>query len=383
MFTNLATHVPEIKPGSISRFTVGDIRKDSRNAHPQVVLHPDTYIPGPVRNGLTDMEREQLNAGQTSFTQRLFDELAANGSMTTIAAPELTGSFGEHGNPQPIFVKRVMLGALSTQMENALSISDPREFRDAMRILIPEVQIRSGERPLITESAEYTNKSVIPGLPQNHVNLITILDPDNKIGKLPTSHKVELGRVLMTHFGSFKVILQSVTSGFMGGIKSDRGMLMTLEGGHPTLKPDEIARRLILIASAGEVGGQNIDRSRYIPLDHWRSNPVVTAMQQFCQALGEDFFGSPIEVQNLVNDPALARYIRSLLNWGRQAPGAFWAWDQHTVFPDLPYPFNLGLMAMSATGKVTETPNLMISFQVMRLCMTVGSTSFLWEVRME
>ncbi|MDQ6887303.1 MAG: hypothetical protein M3068_08415 [Gemmatimonadota bacterium] len=219
----------------------------------------------------------------------------------------------------PVFVGKLPEAALAAFHRGTVN-----EYKQALRETLPEVFARAiqiGRR-----------MGLRPTPHPNFVNIILLDDSDRELRDLSFERKVIFLRMMMTKVGGFKnVIVPYVRR--KNRVDYDRVILSTLEGGQPVLAPEEVARRLMIFGSTRSVGGWSKSEEYSIATDDWRRSPAVRGLIALGNFLGRKrLLAEPILIRDLVRDAKLADTIIGLLNYSRQAEGAFWAIDH-----DLPY----------------------------------------------
>ncbi len=245
-----------------------------------------------------------------------------------------------HTVPQNVVVLNpVFLGQLPSIVQEALGATETFEFREVLREHLPEHPIRAphvGRRMRLH-----------PALHPNLANLVFVQDETGELRALASERKIILTRLLMAKLMASKIILVPYSRG-ENGLECEAIMLGTLEGGHPMLHPREAARRLMIFGSAVPVGGWELSPHYAIADAAWETSPVVKGLMQLGCYLGERrLLSDPVDIRDLVRESRLADMIINLLNYSRQAEGAFWAVDHTLRYSDgrMPWP-SLGVFTL-------------------------------------
>lgn len=248
--------------------------------------------------------------------------------------------------PQNVVVLNpVFLGQLPPLVQQALDAVETIEFREVLREHLPEHPIRAphvGRRMRLH-----------PALHPNLANLVFVEDESGALRALPSERKIILTRLLMAKLMAPKIILVPYSSS-ENGLECEEIMLGTLEGGHPMLPPREAARRLMIFGSATPVGGWELSPHYAIAEGAWRESPVVRGLMELGCYLGERrLLSDPVNIRDLVRESRLADMIINLLNYSRQAEGAFWAVDHALRYSDgrMPWPSRGVLTLVTVSGR--------------------------------
>lgn len=189
--------------------------------------------------------------------------------------------------------------------------------------------------------------NIYPELHPNFINMIFIEDTLN-FHKLPSEIKILFMRFLMAKLGAFKNIVVPYKE---GKISEDKVILGTLEGGHPSLDLNELAKRLLVFGSCREVGGWEEINNIVIPKEIWERSETVNSLIALGRYLGEkSLLSSPVEIRNLVKNENLAKFIIRIVNYSRQAEGAFMAFAPELNFPIADNPYD-GIFVITCSGK--------------------------------
>jgi len=223
--------------------------------------------------------------------------------------------------------------SLNEKVENVLK--NNTEDINLLREDLPEVEplaVKIGKK--ICE-----NLQIYPELHPNFINMI-FMEDNIDIHHIKSSTKVLFIRFLMAKLGAFKNIIVPIKE---NKIKDNKIILGTLEGGHPSLSLNEIAKRLMVFGSCKEVGGWKEIENIEIPKEVWQKSIVLNSVIELGKFLGEKgLLSSPVEIKNLIKDEKLYKFITRLINYSRQAEGAFMAYE-----PDI---YN-GVFAVTCSGK--------------------------------
>ncbi|PMQ01237.1 MAG: hypothetical protein CBR30_06990 [Dictyoglomus sp. NZ13-RE01] len=207
-------------------------------------------------------------------------------------------------------------------------------FEEFLRENLPEVF-----PPFAIEIGKNT-LNLSPSPHPNFINVIFIHDEKELIFNLPYDKKILLFRMFMAKLGAFKNIIipyklknnDIYVNGFI---------LSTLEGGCPVLKDTkELSKRLRVFGSCKEVGGHR-KRNDVIPYDKWENSIGVRSIINLGRYLGEKgLLSSPVEINSLVKNEKLGKFISMILSYSRQAEGAFMSYD-----------YELKLFVVTASGR--------------------------------
>jgi hypothetical protein len=244
-----------------------------------------------------------------------------------------------------VVLNPVFVGELSPEVRAALRAPTTAEFREVLREQLPEHLIRSphvGRRMRLH-----------PALHPNLANVVFVDDEDGALRELPAERKIILTRLFMAKLMAPKIILAPyMRSG--RALRCPEVMLGTLEGGHPLLPIREAARRLMIFGSATAVGGWELSPHYAISDAAWASSPVVQGLRELGTYLGErNLLSDPVNIRDLVREARLAEMIINLLNYSRQAEGAFWAVDHAMRYSDgrMPWPSVGSLTLVTVSGR--------------------------------
>lgn len=262
----------------------------------------------------------------TKLVGAFYRELAAQ--FTTQGCPTVFWD-GEPLAETPsraVIINPVFL-ALPQAAQAIWELEDFRQFRAGLKEHLPEIF------PLVV-SVGRNQLHLNPPLHPNFANLICLDDTAGHCRNLGDDRTVILMRTLMAKLGAFKNIVVLYDRGADGRL-AFRGMILgTLEGGHPRIEsvPD-LARRLMVFGSAAEVGGWAIYKGATIREEAWQKSSVVKGLIELGRFLGgRGLLSDPVNIRDLVKKPKLADLIVRLVNYSRQAEGAFMAFE-----PELPY----------------------------------------------
>ncbi|MCX7720801.1 MAG: hypothetical protein N2Z64_05895 [Dictyoglomus thermophilum] len=246
-------------------------------------------------------------------------------------------------NNYAVIINPVFLGKLDEKIEEVLKNNKISEKSKVLREYLPEVNPPFA----ISIGREICKKlGIFPELHPNFINLIFIEDNIN-FHLLSSKTKIQFIRFLMAKLGAFKNIIVPYKN---GNIAQNKVILGTLEGGHPSLDLKELAKRLMVFGSCKEVGGyEEIDWE--IKKEIWQNSKIVNSMINLGNFLGEKkLLSEPVEIKDLVKDEKLLKLIVRLVNYSRQAEGAFIAFEPE-IKP--PQEFNLmnGIFIVTCSGK--------------------------------
>jgi hypothetical protein len=275
------------------------------------------------------LEGEEPEAGDVrpvrelcrSVLQGIASEFERCGCVTHEWNGERLAGIPEHF----VMLNPVLLGELPASAQLALGREDIDRFRSELRASLPEVYphaIRVGRRLDL-------HHAIHPSV----IDLVLVDDTSGAIEALSSERKVILIRMLMAKLGASKNVIVPYRRTDDGEVRCDRLILGTMEGGHPMLDVQETARRLMILGSTKAVGGWTKSADYQIAADDWARSPVVGGLLHLSQFLGKhELLSRPVMIRELVNESKLADTLIGLLNYSRQAEGAFWAIDH-----DLPY----------------------------------------------
>ncbi len=285
--------------------------------------------PALIRNNVPTVHGEmdeRLERDLLALCRELLDtieeEFRRNGCPTISWDGEPVRSVPEH----VVVLNPVFLGELSEPVRWALSARDTLAFRETLREHLPE--------HLLGAPHVGRRMRLHPALHPNLANLVLVDDRSGALRALSAERKIILTRLLMAKLMSPKIILVPYTRG-RRRLVCDEVMLGTLEGGHPLLAPREAARRLMIFGSATPVGGWSVSPHYVISEEAWQQSPVMRGLIHLGHHLGEQkLLADPVDIRDLVRESRLAELIINLLNYSRQAEGAFWAVDHDLRYSD-------------------------------------------------
>lgn len=246
-------------------------------------------------------------------------------------------------NNYAIIINPVFLGKLDPKVEEVLKNNKLPEDNEILKEYLPEVN-----PPFAISIGRDVckNLEIYPELHPNFINLVFIEDNIN-IHSLSSNTKVQLIRFLMAKLGAFKNIIVPYKE---KNISKNKVILGTLEGGHPSLEIKDLAERLMVFGSCKEVGGYEVIDWE-IKENIWKKSKIVNSMINLGKFLGErKLLSEPIEIRNLVKEENLAKLIVRLVNYSRQAEGAFMAFEPE-IKPPKDFNFMDGVFIVTCSGK--------------------------------
>jgi hypothetical protein len=228
---------------------------------------------------------------------------------------------------------------------NPVYLSLNEKVEKVLKNNIEDISLLRDELPEVEPLAVKIGKKICEKLkiyPELHPNFINMIFMEDNIDihLIKSSTKVLFIRFLMAKLGAFKNIIVPLKE---DKIKDNKVILGTLEGGHPSLYLNELAKRLMVFGSCKEVGGWKEIENIEIPKEVWQKSTVLNSMIELGKFLGEKgLLSSPVEIKNLLKDEKLYKFITRLVNYSRQAEGAFMAYE--------PNIYN-GVFAVTCSGK--------------------------------
>jgi hypothetical protein len=228
---------------------------------------------------------------------------------------------------------------------NPVYLSLNEKVEKVLKNNIEDISLLRDELPEVEPLAVKIGKKICEKLkiyPELHPNFINMIFMEDNIDihLIKSSTKVLFIRFLMAKLGAFKNIIVPLKE---DKIKDNKVILGTLEGGHPSLSLNELAKRLMVFGSCKEVGGWKEIENIEIPKEVWQKSTVLNSMIELGKFLGEKgLLSSPVEIKNLLKDEKLYKFITRLVNYSRQAEGAFMAYE--------PNIYN-GVFAVTCSGK--------------------------------
>ncbi len=251
------------------------------------------------------------------------------------------GNYFENLNTNyAVIINPVLVGKINIEVRDILGEDRERILREKL----PEVSFPFA----IKRGKEICKKfNIYPELHPNFVNLIFIEDTFD-FHSIPSAIKILFLRFFMAKLGAFKNIIVPYKEGC---IAEDKVILGTLEGGHPSLPLKELSKRLVVFGSCKEVGGWEEIKDREIPKNIWRNSETVNSLIELGKYLGEkSLLSPPVEIKNLVKDENLAKLIIRIVNYSRQAEGAFMAFSPEIKI-SIPNNFYDGVFVVTCSGK--------------------------------
>jgi len=247
-------------------------------------------------------------------------------------------------SPYAVIINPVFLGELPEEIEKILGEKEYEKATEVLREYLPEVEdpfaISIGQK--VCEKLK-----ISPKLHPNFINMVFIKDTID-FHSLPSKIKILLVRFFMAKLGAFKNIIVPYKD---GEISNNKVLLGTLEGGHPTLSVEDLSERLMVLGSAKEVGGWEKINKIEIPKEKWINSDVVNGMIGLGKFLGSHkLLSSPVEIKDLLKNENLARLIIRIVNYSRQAEGAFMAFDPSLGIEDLNLPWK-GIFVTTCSGR--------------------------------
>jgi hypothetical protein len=241
---------------------------------------------------------------------------------------EKAGSTIVHWNGGPlkeasdhmVILNPVYLGKLPDEVTSALSQNDPDLLKSTLREKMPE------DYPLIARVGK-NKMGLEPPMHPHFTNVIFIDNEQGELDDLSYEQRIIFLRSLMAKQGSFKsIIVPYKKSG--DGLTYDRLIMSTLEGGHPSVNSEELAQRLLVFGSLTEVGGYEDHPSLTVPLDKWERSEAVKGLINLGKFLGKhNLLSAPVEIDELIKGDRLSKLVIQLINYARQAEGAFMTVD--------------------------------------------------------
>lgn len=239
-----------------------------------------------------------------------------------------------------VIINPIFLGRVDLKNEEVMSSDKEKILKEKL----PEVDIPFA----INIGKEICKKfNIHPELHPNFINMIFIED-NLSFHHLPSEIKILFMRFLMAKLGAFKNIVVPYKG---SEIIDNKVILGTLEGGHPSLELSDLSKRLVVFGSCKEVGGWEEINGIEIPKEVWERSETVNDLIKLGKYLGEkNLLSSPVEIRNLVKNENLAKLIIRIVNYSRQAEGAFMAFAPELNFPIANNPYD-GLFVITCSGK--------------------------------
>ncbi len=304
--------------------------------HPTLILNRKPEVLGAPLPAST----AQLEALVESLYRELVVEFRQKGCPLLFWDGQPIGQTPSHA----VIITPVFL-ELPQAAQLALTCKRLQQFKLGLKEHFPETF------PLIV-SVGRNQMALNPPLHPNFVNLVCIDDTSSTIRNLTGNRKVIFIRTLAAKLGSFKNIIVPYERDREGRLTFRSIILGTLEGGHPLMRSiSTLAKRLMVFASATEVGGWKVWQDVSIPKEAWQSSAVVKGLVDLGRFLGKRrLLSPPVRIRQLVKSRRLATLIVRLVRYSRQAEGAFMAFEPE-IDLDLPGFSWTGVPIVTCSGR--------------------------------